>query len=474
MSTNLHQLDIGELGRRFRDGRLTPMELTDTLLARIERLDSKLNAFRVVCPERARASAAAAHKELQAGIDRGPLHGIPYVAKDLYDVAGLPTSAGSRLLENAVANKDCEVVHRLTQAGMVLLGKTNTVQFAYGGAGINHDQGTPHNPWNKVPHLPGGSSSGTGVAVSAGMAPMGLGSDTGGSVRIPAALNGITGLKTTVGRISRDGVFPLSWTLDTVGPLARTVTDCALAYQAMLGPHHADPSTVAHPVHDAFEQIDRGAIGLRLAVAEGLLFEQANDEVVSRVREATEVFSQLGARLDSIDFPEADDALAVNPGGLITAAEAYTLNKTLVDEHFDELDPAVGHRVIKGAEVPAENYLRALREMEPLRARTTERLRDIDALLCPTVMIPAAPVAEADADNDTYSRVNLQNLRNTMVGNLLGFCALSVPCGLTEDGLPVGLMIYAKAFDESLLLRVGHVFQQATEFHLAAPDLSWV
>lgn len=474
MSTDPAYASIDELGQAYRDGSLSPVEVTDALLQRAQQTDGRLNAYRELCPNRARASAQAAEVELRAGIDRGPLHGIPYVAKDLYDVAGMATTGGSRLLEEAVASHDCAVIERLNNAGMVLLGKTNTVQFAYGGAGINHDHGTPHNPWSETPHLPGGSSSGTGVAIAAGLAPMGLGSDTGGSVRIPASLNGVTGLKTTVGRISRDGVFPLSWTLDTVGPLARSVMDCALSYQAMNGPDGRDESTVGHAAHDGLGQINDGVEHMRLGVAEGLLFEDIDPEVERLVRAALPAFEDLGARVESCDLPEAHQALEINPAGLITAAEAYTLNRNLVDERFDELDPIAAHRVVKGAEVPAEHYLRALRERAVVCASVDERLRDIDALLCPTVMIPPRTVSETDASIEGYSQINMQCLRNTMIGNFLNFCALSVPCGFTASGLPVGLMIYCKAFDEAKCLRIGHAFQQATGWHHTRPDLSWL
>ena len=214
MQEPIHYRTIVELGRAIRAGELTSAAIASHFLDRIDALEPRLGAFTATCRDRALAQARAADAQLAAGIDLGPLHGVPYVAKDLYDVAGLPTTAGTRLLRDNVPDHDCTVIRKLTRAGMVLLGKTITVQFAYGGAGINTDQGTPHNPWHPEPHLPGGSSSGTGVAVAAGLAPMGLGSDTGGSVRIPASMCGITGLKTTVGRVSRAGIYPLSWSLD--------------------------------------------------------------------------------------------------------------------------------------------------------------------------------------------------------------------------------------------------------------------
>src|SRR5215207_7108602 len=226
---------IAELGAQLRTGALGPVKLAEAFLERIGALDKRLHAFIAVTRDRALAEARAAETLLRGGHDLGPLQGVPYAVKDLYDVQGQPTTGGTRLLAGNVAAEDCSAVRRLSAAGMVLLGKTYTVQFAFGGVGINHDHGTPHNPWSSTPLAPGGSSSGSGVAVGAGLVPMALGTDTGGSVRIPAALCGTVGLKTTVGRISRAGIYPLSFTLDSVGPLTRSVEDAALVYQALAG-----------------------------------------------------------------------------------------------------------------------------------------------------------------------------------------------------------------------------------------------
>src|SRR5438876_4376389 len=225
--SSLHWQTISELSQRIQSGALSPVALTEHCLARLEAMDGTLHAFKLVTPERALAQAQAAELALRAGQDVSSLHGIPYAAKDLFDVKGFPTTAGSNLLEHNIAAADATVVRRLAQAGMVLLGKTHTVQFAYGGVGINHHHGTPHNPWHAIPHAPGGSSSGSGVAVAAGLVPMALGSDTGGSVRIPSSLCGTMGPKTTVGQVTRAGVFPLSWTLGSVWPLTRSVEDAA-------------------------------------------------------------------------------------------------------------------------------------------------------------------------------------------------------------------------------------------------------
>lgn len=471
MQPPIHYRSIIELGRAIRTGELTTAAVAEHFLERIDALEPRLRAFTVVCRDRALAQARAADAQLGAGIDLGPLHGIPYAAKDLYDVAGLPTTAGTRLLADNVRDSDCTVVDRLTRAGMVLLGKTITVQFAYGGAGINTDHGTPHNPWHPEPHLPGGSSSGTGVAVAAGMAPMGLGSDTGGSVRIPASMCGVTGLKTTVGRISRAGIYPLSASLDSVGPLTRDVADAAIVYEAMQGHDPADATTRGQTPHDVTNGIDRGVSGLTLGVPRAVFWEDCDVEVERLVRDAIAHVESLGAKVVDIGFEQAESALRLNPRGLVIAAEAYDVNRRLVDSSFDDLDPIVAFRIVKGRDIPAHEYLATVRAWEELRAETVAALDGIDGLLCPTVMVPPVPVADALASTETYAERNLQTLRNTSIGNILALCGLSVPCGFTASGLPVGLMIYGKPFDEAPVLRVGHAYQRSTDWHRRHPAL---
>lgn len=471
-NTPLHRQSIVSLAQQIRQRELSPVKLTQHYLERIQALDGALNAFRLVRADKALADAKAAEENLRSGTDLGVLHGIPYAAKDLFDVAGLPTSAGSHLLEDNIASQDAEVVSKLSQAGMVLLGKTNTVQFAYGGVGLNHNQGTPHNPWHKIHHLPGGSSSGSGVAVAAGMAPMALGSDTGGSVRIPASLCGVVGLKTTVGQVSTAGVYPLSQTLDSVGPLARTVADAAHIYQCIRRTD-GDPDT-ARGAQDVVSGLNAGVKGLRLAFAEAAFWEDVNPKVERTVRACAGVFKGLGAKVSSVEFPEAADALRLNPRGLVLAAEAYTNNRKWVDDHFDELDPIVANRLIMGKEVSAFEYLQCLEDWRGLRASAIASLQDVDALLVPATINPALPLSEVDINSDKYARYNMAYLRNTVIGNVLNLCGLVVPCGFTEKGLPIGLMIYGKPFAEDMVLRVGHAFEQATDWHARTPDLSYV
>lgn len=473
-SSEPHDVSIAELARRLRTGELSPMTLTEALLARIADLDGTLGAFQLVSADRARAAARAAEIDLAAGRDLGPLHGIPYAVKDLFDVRGLPTAAGSRLLVDNVASADAAVVARLARAGMILLGKTKTVQFAYGGAGLNHDLGTPHNPWSRVPRLPGGSSSGSGVAVAAGLAPAALGTDTGGSVRIPAALCGVTGLKTTVGQVSRAGVYPLSWSLDSVGVLTQCVEDAALLYQAMRGSDPGDDTTHGRPPQDVMRGLGDGVEGLRIGIAETVFWDEADPEVSSAVRAAAKELVALGAQVRSMEFPAAADALALNPRGLVIAAEAYTVNRRFIEEHYDELDPIVASRMIQGRDVSAADYLQTTLDWKRLRQEAVGQLRDVEAVLCPTTPLAACTLAEADGDMDSYLRKNFLYLRNTAIGNILDLCGLSVPCGLTGGGLPVGLMIYGRPFSEDTVLRVGQAYQQATGWHRRRPDLKWV
>jgi aspartyl-tRNA(Asn)/glutamyl-tRNA(Gln) amidotransferase subunit A len=472
--TPLHWQTISDLSQSMRNGQLSPVELTEYCLTRLEEMDGTLHAFKLVTRERARAAARAAELALRAGQDVGPLHGIPYAAKDLFDVKGLPTTAGSNLLHDNIAAADASVVRRLAQAGMILLGKTHTVQFAYGGVGINHHHGTPHNPWHPTHHVPGGSSSGSGVAVAAGMVPMALGSDTGGSVRIPAALCGTVGLKTTVGQVSRAGVFPLSWSLDSIGPLTRSVQDAALVYQSMQGADPHDASTAGTVPQDVLTGLQDGVRGLRLAFAETVFWDQADAEVVQAVRACGDVFANLGAHVGTIAFPEAAEAQAVNPRGLAVAAEAYTLHQDRIEKHLDQYDTIVAPRIMQGKHVSATEYLNTTRAWTALRAKVQRTLRDVDALLVPTTMIPALPVVVVDASMEVYTERNLQYLRNTAIGNVLNLCGLSVPCGFTSQGLPIGVTIYGKPFQEDLILRLGYAFEQATDWHRRTPDLSWV
>jgi aspartyl-tRNA(Asn)/glutamyl-tRNA(Gln) amidotransferase subunit A len=465
MSLNhIHDLSLWETAGRIRAKELSAVEVTAHYLDRIQRLDPALSAFSAVFQERASAQAEAMDILWARGICLGPLHGVPYAVKDLFDIRGEATAAGCRLLKGNIAAEDAEVVRLLNGAGMVCLGKTQTVQFAYSGIGINHDCGTPRNPWKKDHFAPGGSSSGSAVAVAARMAPAALGTDTAGSVRVPAALCGITGLKPTFGRISLKGVYPLSCSMDSVGVMARSVPDAALVYEVLKKDVPGERSRpAAHPGHRSL--LEGGIGGMRVAFAESMFREETHPEVADAVRQTGGVFEKLGARVGRIRFSPAEEAAKLNSTGLIIAAEAYAANRHWLENHFDELDPVVAHRMIKGRELSAHEYVRNREKMQRLQKEAVHRLRDIDVLLAPTTIIPAEPVSELDRDNGTYSRKNLLYLRNTSTGNMLNLCGLSIPCGFTGDGLPIGLMIYAKPFDEETALRAGGAFQTVTDWH---------
>jgi aspartyl-tRNA(Asn)/glutamyl-tRNA(Gln) amidotransferase subunit A len=465
---------IAELSSEIRSGNLSPVSYLEALLERIAHLDRGLHAFIRMMPEHALAQAHAAESAWKHGAELGPLHGIPYAAKDLFDVKGVSTTAGTHLLANNIATQDSTVVHKLAAAGMVLLGKTHTVQFAYGAAGINHDHGTPHNPWHTLPHAPGGSSSGSAVAVASGLAPMALGTDTGGSVRVPAALCGIVDLKTTVGRVSRGGVYPLCWTLDSVGPLTRTVEDAALVYQAMQGSDARDESTAGVANHDTLQGLKDGVKGLRIAFCETTFFDDIDREVEQAVRESGAVFRSLGAQVSGIAVPEVAAAWAEEARPLLIPAEACAVNRDMLDKHLDELDPAIGPRMLSGRKLSAPDYFALVRRYAQLREQVRWTLRDVDALLVPTTMIPARPLEQIDVDHRTYLDANMRYHRNAGIGNILNLCGVSVPCGFTSDGLPIGMTIYAKPFAEDMALRVAYAYEQATDWHKRRPDLSWV
>jgi len=465
---------IASMAADIRSGALTPTTITEALLARVAALDPGLHAFVQIMRDEALAQAQAAEAQLRGGRDLGPLHGIPYAAKDLFDVLGVATGAGCRLLSDNIAERDSAVVGNLAKAGSVLLGKTHTVQFAYGAAGINHDLGTPHNPWHREPHAPGGSSSGSAVAVAAGLVPMALGTDTGGSVRVPAALCGIVGLKTTIGRISRAGVYPLSPTLDSVGPITRTVEDAALAFQAMQGHDGRDASTRGVTPLDTLRGLRDGVHGLRIAFCETTFFDDVDADVGLAVRDAAHVFRALGSPVGAMAIPEVAAAWAEPKRPLLIPAEACAVNGTLLDHHLAALDPVIGPRMLTGRSLSAPDYFALLARLTDLQRDICWTLRDVDAFIVPTTMSPARPIAEFDADLDRYLAYNWRVHRNTGLGNLLNLCAVSVPCGFSADGLPIGLQIYAKPFQEDVALRVAYAYEQATQWHRARPNMEWL
>ncbi len=468
----LHYKSITELSAMLRSGETTPTKLTANLLERIEALNGSLNAFNLVTADRAMAEAQSAEALLSSGRDLGPLHGIPYAVKDLYDIVGLATTAGSRTLDDSPKTEESEVTRRLAAAGMVVLGKTITVEFAKGIVGINHIQGTPHNPWCEEHCVPGGSSAGSAVAVASGMAPMGLGTDTAGSVRAPAGLSGTVGLKSTVGRVSRFGVFPLSWTFDSIGPLTRTVEDAALVYQILQGEDARDESTLGHRPDDVLGSLKAGVKGLRIGIPQDAFFDNVDPEIEKAVERAIDVFRDLGAVVEEFAYPEA--AASSKVGMVVNGVEAAIIHEEGLKTKAELMDPVVGPRMLNERDFLATDYIKMLNELKSLRASQMETLRDIDIVISPTTPIPALPIATVDQSLETYLSYAGQYMANTNIGNRLGLCGLSLPCGFTSKGLPIGLLINGKPFAEDTVLRASYAFEQATDWTKTRPDLKWL
>jgi aspartyl-tRNA(Asn)/glutamyl-tRNA(Gln) amidotransferase subunit A len=454
-TTPLHYFSARELGRAIAAGTITSAVIVETFLERISRWQPKLNAFVQLYAEQARRAAHRADKLTASGGALGPLHGVPFVAKDLFDVAGFPTGAGSTALRRAKARSTATAVKRLRTAGMVLLGKTQTVEFAFGGWGTNPVLGTPWNPWDLLQHrIPGGSSSGTAVAIAAGLAPCGLGTDTGGSVRIPAAMCGLVGLKTSPGVVSRAGVFPLSRTHDTVGPLARSVEDIAQLLAVLQGFDAADSVTQGAPRIDALGDLQRGVAGLRLARLRAEDHGELSSGVDAAYTRALEIYGELGATIVAISMPRPLDEY-MRRAGEIMSAESYATLADLADDDRSSIDPVIRTRIRRGRDIDARQYRDLLDYRRQVQAEMASVFDAIDALIVPTCPMAAIPVSAVDESATPLSRLG-------RFVNLLDLCAVAIPAGL-ENGLPVSIQIVAPCFQDGLALRIARAFEAATD-----------
>ncbi len=439
---------VTDLERMLADGSVTAEGLTRMFLARIERYQDPLGAFIDVYAEDAIAAAGAADAARQARHAVGTLHGLPVAVKDIIDIAGRVTTGGSAVWRDRVSPETADLVLEMLGAGLVVLGKTHTVEFAMGSFGTNQHLGTPWNPWDPDVHrAPGGSSAGSAVAVAAGLAPWAIGTDTGGSVRLPCAWCGLVGLKTTVGRISTRGVLPLSTTLDTPGPLARTVGDAARLYDILRGVPRG-----------ASRRPDAGVAGLRLARLPEAELAAADPGVRETYSASLEMLGSLGARIVDCDVPD-DFATMGTLTGRIIGAEGYHFVGALTDDPALPVDDDVRPRIGLGRGVSADEYLTLLAERDAVKARFEAALAGADALLTPTVATPAPPVDSIDQSGTaaTYTRPI----------NLVEWCALALPDGLVE-GLPTSLQIACRGGAEELALRIGYAFEAATD-HPGAP-----
>ncbi|MGE0420933.1 MAG: amidase [Reyranellaceae bacterium] len=460
----LVELAAGLEGRRF-----SSREIADTFLARIAKADGKLHSFVEVYAKEARALADAADAARAAGLPLPALHGLPIAIKDLCDIKGRVGTGGSQMLAQRVATETSATVERLLAAGMVPLGKTHMVEFAFGGWGTNPLMGAPWNPWDlKTQRTPGGSSSGTGVAVAARLAPAGIGSDTGGSVRIPSAFNGLVGLKVTFGRISLHGTMLLSWTLDSIGPMARSVEDCALITQALVGPDPRDASTLGQPLEDfvAAASSTAGIAGMRIALPDAAqLPDFMHADVVANWQKSARTFESLGARIETVKLPGGFFDLSMAAGSIVSA-EAYSLHRAYIEDETTAIGPHVRARVRTAKGYPTGQYAEELRRLAKQRAEFTRWFAPYDALLLPTVAVPALDITTHDEMGPIPGYL-------TRPGNYLGLCGLAMPSGFS-DGLPTGVQILGKPYAETTVLRAGKAFQDATSFHKAKPDLSAV
>ncbi|HEX3954834.1 MAG TPA: amidase [Stellaceae bacterium] len=443
--------------------RLSPVTVVEAILARIAAQDAKLHAYVDVYADEARLAAEAADRAIRSGHAVGPLHGVPIALKDLMDLEGRVTTGGSMAWRDRRSPVTATLARRLITAGMIVLGKTHTVEFAMGGWGTNQHMGTPWNPWDlQTPRTPGGSSSGSGVAVSSGMAPWAIGTDTGGSVRLPASWCGLSGLKTTIGRVSTYGILPLAPSLDTPGPMARSVEDAALLYGVMHGADPLDQRTLmAPPAGDATLGMRRGVRGLRLARMPPAEREGCSPDMLAAYDAALHTLASLGAEIVEIALPcgFADTTIVV---GRIIGSEAYQLVGDLVDDPSQPIDAAVRPRIQIGRDVSARDYLGALAERDALKRRFLAAFDGVDALLTPTTQTAAIPVASVD---QTTTPAHF-----TRFVNLLELCALAIPDGFSETGLPLSLQIICRPYDEATALRIGWAYQQATDWHDRHPD----
>ena len=466
----MNDLTLSEVAAAIGAGKLSAVEAVRACLDRIARLDPRLHAFITLDAEGAVACARGLDADLTAGRRRGPLHGVPLAYKDLCHVPGLPTSCGTSTAEYFTSEIECTAAARLGAAGAVTLGKLNMSELALGPFGDNPHHGDVDNPW-KAGHVSGGSSSGSGAAVAAGLACGALGSDTGGSIRLPAACCGIVGIKPTYGRVSRVGAMPLSWSLDHLGPMARTVRDAALMLELIAGRDAHDATSSSRRVGALAAGLEGSPAGLRVALPENYYFDGVAPEVRAAVETSARVLASLGARVQLLRLP---DPSALNDvANILARSESAAIHARVLRERPHELGAAVRSRLEVGLHVSAHDYLQAGR----LRARLTrefvaEVFAEVDVVLAPAIPEPAPALAAVTAGPaDEIVRRMGRFSRLTRPFNVLGLPVVSVPCGFTADGRPLGLQIAGRPFDEATILRLAHAYEQATDWHRRRPPV---
>jgi aspartyl-tRNA(Asn)/glutamyl-tRNA(Gln) amidotransferase subunit A len=459
----LDWISVTEAGRLIRERDLSPVDLIQACLQRTDQLENRLNAFITVNGDEALRGAKAAAEEIAGGKNRGPLHGIPVALKDIFAVAGVGLTAGSKILAENVASEDSESTTRLRSAGAIIPGKLNLHEFAFGATGVNPHFGPARNPWD-TERITGGSSSGSAAAVAGGECAAALGTDTGGSIRIPASLCGIVGLKPTYGRVSKCGVLPLSWSLDHVGPMTRTVEDAAIVLQAIAGRDPMDGSTGDEPVPDYVRSLEAGVRGLRIGMPKQFFFENVDAEVETAVRSAVALLEEMGAEVRNVDAPLIGDI----PGAVtaIMLPEALAYHHEWMAERPDDYGDDVRSRLELGSTFLAVHYVQAQRLRElAVEAWRQEVFSRVDLIATPTTPITAPRIEEGDLS----TTFNLIRFTNPL--NFLGVPAISVPCGFTKEGLPVGLQLAGHWWAEDTVIRAAHAYERATDWHERRPPL---
>ena len=456
----IHALTIFDALEALRGQTLSARELVDACFRQIERLNPELNAFiTVMDPE----EAIKAQLPESSASSSNSLRGIPLAIKDLFDVAGIRTTIGSKFFADNVATQDAFVIEKLKQAGAIFMGKTNTHEIALGITGNNPHYGAARNPWDTT-RIPGGSSSGSAIAVATGMALGALGSDTGGSIRIPASLCGVVGFKPTFGRVSLRGVFPLSWNLDHVGPLVKSVKDAALMLQIMAVYDPLDPASVKMLTGDYLGHLEDDVKGRKIALGVGDFVEAADPEILKAVRETAKVFESIGCKVQEVDVSWLKEAALANK--LMTQSDGAAVHRDRLKEHPELFGDDIRRRLEDGANTPLADYILARRTQTEVRKKFEQFFESYDFLITPTTPI-AAPTIEGHDAVEQAGRLT----RFTAPFNLAGLPALSLPCGFTKEGLPIGLQIVSRAWGEFKVLNIAHAFEQATEWHKRMPAI---
>ena len=469
MSTEPALMTLVAVAKAIAEKKLSSHEVTRSCLDRIAQWQPKLNAFMAIEAESALAAADAADAALAKGNRSGVLHGVPLAHKDMYYEAGKVVTCGSLIRRDFVPKVTATALQRLKDAGTLRLGSLQMVEFAFGPTGHNVHYGAVHNPWN-VDHITGGSSSGSGAAVGARLTFAALGSDTGGSIRMPAHFCGVTGLKTTAGRVSRAGAMPLSQSLDTVGPLAQTAEDCALLLGLMAGADPEDATASSLPVPDYMAATKGSLKGLKIGVPSAFYVDDLDAEVARVLDETIAVLKREGADIVQVELP--DQRQLSSACQLVLAAEAAAFHKRWMIERPQDYGAQVLMRLQNGLAIPAVTYLEAMRWRGPGLAAYLAAVSGTDAVLAPVMPVPAPTIAESDVGNSDGAEAVIQRLtRFTRPVNYLGLPSLAIPSGFTKSGLPVGMQLIGRSFDEAMLLRIGAAFQRATDFHTLVPEL---